>query len=187
MIVLDNEPLSKVENTGFNNLIKKMKPKCNMPSRKYFMENIIPHVWRDKIQNSDWCAQRYCYFSPVSLSALQICRRSAQFWIVQAVERASTRPMISCCQFLLWRTSDWSSVNLIIIWKKKMNKNEILLLSTAASTCSIKLKRDKQIAAKKMHISPSNSFNMAANRSKFWIVCFRTANSKYDFLCGYML
>lgn len=47
MIALDNQPLSIVENTGFRNLMKKLKPKYNLPSRKYLTENIIPHLYEE--------------------------------------------------------------------------------------------------------------------------------------------
>ena len=47
MIALDNQPFSCVENIGFRNLIKKLKPKYDMPSRKYFADNIIPRLYDD--------------------------------------------------------------------------------------------------------------------------------------------
>ncbi|GBP85051.1 Zinc finger BED domain-containing protein 4 [Eumeta japonica] len=47
MIALDNQPLSIVENTGFRNLMRKVKPKYNIPGRKYFTENIIPQLYEE--------------------------------------------------------------------------------------------------------------------------------------------
>ncbi|KAJ8954760.1 hypothetical protein NQ317_003760 [Molorchus minor] len=47
MIALDNQPISCVEDIGFRNLIRKLKPKYNMPSRKYFADNIIPRIYND--------------------------------------------------------------------------------------------------------------------------------------------
>lgn len=47
MIALDNQPLSIVENTGFRNLMRKIKPKYNIPGRKYFTENIIPQLYEE--------------------------------------------------------------------------------------------------------------------------------------------
>lgn len=47
MIAIDNQPLSIVENTGFRNLMRKVKPKYNIPGRKYFTENIIPHLYEE--------------------------------------------------------------------------------------------------------------------------------------------
>ncbi|XP_073962367.1 zinc finger BED domain-containing protein 4-like [Choristoneura fumiferana] len=47
MIALDNQPLSVVENTGFRNLMRKIKPKYNIPGRKYFTQNIIPQLYED--------------------------------------------------------------------------------------------------------------------------------------------
>ncbi|CAG5054202.1 unnamed protein product [Parnassius apollo] len=45
MIALDNQPLSIVENSGFISLMKKLKPKYVLPSRKYLSENIIPNIY----------------------------------------------------------------------------------------------------------------------------------------------
>nr|CAI5826930.1 unnamed protein product [Callosobruchus analis] len=42
MITLDNQPLSIVENTSFRNLMRKVKPKYDMPGRKHFTEKIVP-------------------------------------------------------------------------------------------------------------------------------------------------
>nr|CAI5845405.1 unnamed protein product [Callosobruchus analis] len=47
MITLDNQPLSIVENSGFRNLMRKVKPKYDMPGRKYFIENIIPQLYKE--------------------------------------------------------------------------------------------------------------------------------------------
>ena len=47
MIALDNQPISIVENTGFTSLMKKLKPKYNLPSRKYFSDNIIPYIYSE--------------------------------------------------------------------------------------------------------------------------------------------
>lgn len=47
MIALDYQPLSMVENTGFKNFMKKVKPKYNLPSRKFFTDNIIPRLYEE--------------------------------------------------------------------------------------------------------------------------------------------
>nr|CAI5833263.1 unnamed protein product [Callosobruchus analis] len=47
MITLDNQPLPIVENTGFINLMRKVKPKYDIPCRRYFTENIIPQLYRE--------------------------------------------------------------------------------------------------------------------------------------------
>ncbi|GBO99152.1 Zinc finger BED domain-containing protein 4 [Eumeta japonica] len=47
MIALDNQPLSIVENTGFRNLMRNVKPKYHIPGRKYFTENIIPQLYEE--------------------------------------------------------------------------------------------------------------------------------------------
>lgn len=47
MIALDNQPLSIVENIGFKNLMRKVKPKYTIPSRKYFTENVIPQLYQN--------------------------------------------------------------------------------------------------------------------------------------------
>ncbi|KAJ8980512.1 hypothetical protein NQ317_007932 [Molorchus minor] len=63
MIALDNQPISCVEDIGFRNLIRKLKPKYNMPSRKYFADNIIPRIYNDtrnfvKISRNLHCPRR---------------------------------------------------------------------------------------------------------------------------------
>lgn len=47
MIALDNQPLSIVENTGFRNLMRKFKPKYNIPDKKYFIDTIIPQFYNE--------------------------------------------------------------------------------------------------------------------------------------------
>lgn len=47
MIAVDKQPLSIVENSGFRNLMRKLKPKYNIPGRKYFTENIIPQLYEE--------------------------------------------------------------------------------------------------------------------------------------------
>ncbi|KAJ8913578.1 hypothetical protein NQ315_013983 [Exocentrus adspersus] len=45
MICLDNQPFSIVNDTGFKRLINKAVPNYNIPSDKYFRENIIPDIY----------------------------------------------------------------------------------------------------------------------------------------------
>lgn len=47
MIALDNKPMSVVERVGFTRLMKKVKPKYKLPSRKYFSETIIPQIYNE--------------------------------------------------------------------------------------------------------------------------------------------
>ena len=44
MIALDCQPISVVEDIGFNRLLKQMCPNYNIPSRKFFSEKIIPSI-----------------------------------------------------------------------------------------------------------------------------------------------
>lgn len=41
MIVLDKQPVSIVESMGFTSLMKRLKRKYNLPSKKYFSDYII--------------------------------------------------------------------------------------------------------------------------------------------------
>lgn len=45
MIVIDNQPLSIVGNIGFSKLIKKLKPKYTIPSRKHITDVVIPDIY----------------------------------------------------------------------------------------------------------------------------------------------
>ncbi|GBP87986.1 Zinc finger BED domain-containing protein 4 [Eumeta japonica] len=47
MIALDNRPLSNVENTGFKNLMRKLKPNYNIRGGTYFTENAIPQLYEE--------------------------------------------------------------------------------------------------------------------------------------------
>ena len=44
MIVLDFQPLTKVEDIGSNCFVKALEPRYTIPSRKYFSENVIPKI-----------------------------------------------------------------------------------------------------------------------------------------------
>lgn len=44
MIAVDGQPISIVEDLGFNRLMKECLPNYHLPSRKYFAENIIPNI-----------------------------------------------------------------------------------------------------------------------------------------------
>jgi len=44
MIALDCQPLSIVEDIGFNHFVKALKPRYVIPSRKYLSENVIPKI-----------------------------------------------------------------------------------------------------------------------------------------------
>lgn len=50
MIAVDNQPISMLENNGFQRLIHTLKPKYQIPSRKYMSEVIIPEVYT-KVKN----------------------------------------------------------------------------------------------------------------------------------------
>ena len=50
MIVVDNQPLSLVENIGFQRLLKLLKPQYQVPSRKYVTEKILPSI-HSKMRN----------------------------------------------------------------------------------------------------------------------------------------
>jgi len=45
MIAVDNQPFTIVENVGFINLVKSLEPRYQIPSRKYFSNNIIPTIY----------------------------------------------------------------------------------------------------------------------------------------------
>jgi len=44
MIALDCQPLTIVEDIGFNSFVKELEPRYVIPSRKYFSENVIPKI-----------------------------------------------------------------------------------------------------------------------------------------------
>ena len=44
MIALDNQPLSLVEDIGFVRLLQVLEPRYSLPSRKYFVEKLLPAV-----------------------------------------------------------------------------------------------------------------------------------------------
>ena len=44
MIAIDCHPLSVTEDVGFTQVLKVLEPRYNCPSRKYFMECIIPKI-----------------------------------------------------------------------------------------------------------------------------------------------
>lgn len=45
MIAVDNQPLSILEDQGFSRLMSLLKPKYQVPSRKYMSETVIPKVY----------------------------------------------------------------------------------------------------------------------------------------------
>lgn len=45
MIAVDNQPISVVEDKGFNRLMQLVKPKYQMPSRKHVGETVIPQLY----------------------------------------------------------------------------------------------------------------------------------------------
>lgn len=51
MIAVDNQPISMLENNGFQRLINILKPKYQIPSRKYMSEVVIPEVYT-KVKNA---------------------------------------------------------------------------------------------------------------------------------------
>lgn len=44
MIAIDCQPVSIVDHKGFKSLVSTLEPKYQMPSRKYFLETIIPSI-----------------------------------------------------------------------------------------------------------------------------------------------
>nr|XP_023657625.1 zinc finger BED domain-containing protein 4-like [Paramormyrops kingsleyae] len=44
-IILDDQPLSVVENVGFSSLLEHLEPRYNLPSRKYISETAIPELY----------------------------------------------------------------------------------------------------------------------------------------------
>ena len=44
MIALDNQPFSLVEDLGFVRLLQVLEPQYSLPSRKYFVENLLPAI-----------------------------------------------------------------------------------------------------------------------------------------------
>ena len=49
MIALDSQPVSIVEDIGFNSFVKVTEPRYTIPSRKYFSETVIPRI-HDKVK-----------------------------------------------------------------------------------------------------------------------------------------
>ena len=47
MIVKDLQPFSIVENAGFQGLMKHIVPQYNIPSRRYFVDNVIGELYHD--------------------------------------------------------------------------------------------------------------------------------------------
>ena len=45
MIALDTHPFSLVEDQGFTWLIKELEPRCTLPSRRYFTENVVTKIY----------------------------------------------------------------------------------------------------------------------------------------------
>lgn len=45
MIATDNQPISILENQGFNRLLHLLKPKYKLPRRKYMSEVVIPAIY----------------------------------------------------------------------------------------------------------------------------------------------
>lgn len=55
MIAIDNEPISTVHNEGFRRLLACLEPRYEIPSRKFFIVNILPTIYeelKEKIQNA---------------------------------------------------------------------------------------------------------------------------------------
>lgn len=55
MIAVDNQPLSIVEDLGFNRLLNKLKPNYKIPSRKYFTDKVLPSIHlsvKEKVKKS---------------------------------------------------------------------------------------------------------------------------------------
>lgn len=46
MIVLDDQPLSVVENVGFRRLIEHLEPRYTLPGRKYISETALPKLYK---------------------------------------------------------------------------------------------------------------------------------------------
>ena len=44
MIAVDNQPISIVEDVGFSRLMKEVKPRYQLPSRKWFMNTMLPQL-----------------------------------------------------------------------------------------------------------------------------------------------
>ena len=44
-IVLDDQPLSVVENVGFRSLIEHLQPWCSLPSRGHLLETALPELY----------------------------------------------------------------------------------------------------------------------------------------------
>lgn len=49
MITIDNEAIAMVDRLGFTRLMKKAVPRYNIPSRTYFIENIIPDIYKKTV------------------------------------------------------------------------------------------------------------------------------------------
>ncbi|XP_021705680.1 zinc finger BED domain-containing protein 4-like [Aedes aegypti] len=45
MIILDHQPVSMVEDTGFLRLMAKLQPKFKVPSRKHFTSTVLPEMY----------------------------------------------------------------------------------------------------------------------------------------------
>ena len=47
MMAIDYQPFSIVSDVGFTRLLKTLEPRYNVPSRKYFTENVVPRIKQD--------------------------------------------------------------------------------------------------------------------------------------------
>ena len=63
MIALDAHPFSMVEDQGFTCLIKELKPRYTLPSRKYFTENVVTKIYESLKEEVSKAVSGVEYFS----------------------------------------------------------------------------------------------------------------------------
>ena len=62
MIALDCHPFSLVEDEGFTRLLRELKPRYSLPSRRYFTENIVTNLFERLKANKTHTSSEWCEF-----------------------------------------------------------------------------------------------------------------------------
>ena len=95
-MALDCQPISIVEDIGFNCFVKALEPRYSIPSRKYFSETVIPRIHdgvkaelMKKVHSSGVTAYSFtCDIWSTSTAGLSLLSLTAH-WVVQSFERMS--------------------------------------------------------------------------------------------------
>ena len=93
MMTLDCQPISIVEDIGFNCFVKALEPQYSIPSRKYFSETVIPRIHdgvkaelMNSVHSSGVTAYSFtCDILSTSTAGLSLLSLTAH-WVVQNFE-----------------------------------------------------------------------------------------------------